>query len=263
LFLNFESKPLNLPFVIDIDAFFKVSYGLYIVSSGDHQNGNAYISNTVFQVTADPPKFATCCHKNNHTAEFIKKTAAFAVSVLHTGTSAGLFGRFGYASGRDGDKLGGLDIRYEETGVPIVLSESIAFLECRVVETFDVGTHLLFIGELVQSEVLDDSAEPITYLQYRSERKAFAPVNAPTYVDASKLEEDASDAVEAEKPAADEPARLDSSRKFQCPVCGYIYDESEGDPEGGIEPGTRFDDVPDDWICPICSAEKEVFFEEI
>jgi rubredoxin len=105
--------------------------------------------------------------------------------------------------------------------------------------------------------------DPITYLQYRSERKAYAPGNAPTYVDTSKLEENATDAVAPEKPTASEPAGLDAPRKFQCPVCGYIYDESEGDPEGGIEQGTRFDDVPDDWVCPICNAEKEVFFEEI
>jgi len=48
-------------------------------------------------------------------------------------------------------------------------------------------------------------------------------------------------------------------QKFECP-CGYIYDPAEGDLENGIEPGTAFQDLPDDWVCPKCGAEKEHFF---
>ncbi len=48
-------------------------------------------------------------------------------------------------------------------------------------------------------------------------------------------------------------------RKFVCVVCGYIYDEAEGDPDGGLPPGTRFEDIPDDWVCPECGASKEDF----
>ena len=232
--------------MIDIEALFKVSYGLYIVSSGDKNRGNGYISNTVFQVTSDPPRFATCCNKDNFTAEFIKSSGAFSVSVLHNETPAEIFSRFGYKSGRDTDKLEGIEVRYGETGVPIVLNGYVAFLECRVVQTLDVGTHLMFIGELVRSEVLDDKAEPLTYLYYRQVKKAVAPRNAPTYVDKSKLEKKAKSA---------------DSKKHRCTACGYIYDEKEGDPSNGIKPGTKFDDLPDDWVCPVCSAEKEDFIE--
>ncbi|MFN3919022.1 MAG: rubredoxin [Methylohalobius sp.] len=48
-------------------------------------------------------------------------------------------------------------------------------------------------------------------------------------------------------------------RKYVCVVCGYIYDEAEGDPEGGLPPGTRFEDIPDDWVCAECGASKEDF----
>ncbi len=48
-------------------------------------------------------------------------------------------------------------------------------------------------------------------------------------------------------------------RKYVCVVCGYVYDEAEGDPEGGIPPGTRFEDLPDDWVCSECGASKEDF----
>lgn len=47
--------------------------------------------------------------------------------------------------------------------------------------------------------------------------------------------------------------------KYECDVCGYVYDPSEGDPEHGIAPGTSFDDIPDDWVCPVCGAGKADF----
>ena len=47
-------------------------------------------------------------------------------------------------------------------------------------------------------------------------------------------------------------------RKWLCP-CGYIYDEALGDPENGVEPGTAFEDVPEDWVCPVCGLPKDVF----
>ncbi len=51
-------------------------------------------------------------------------------------------------------------------------------------------------------------------------------------------------------------------KKYVCTICGYVYDEELGDPDNGIEPGTKWEDVPDDYVCPICSASKEMFEEE-
>src|SRR5512133_1882188 len=112
--------------MINFEALFKISYRLYIVSSGNKEKANGFISNTVFQVTSEPPKFAACCNKNNFTAEVIQKTGNFSVSILHKETSSDIFGRFGYKSGRDLDKMAGLNLKYGETGVPIVLNDSIA-----------------------------------------------------------------------------------------------------------------------------------------
>jgi rubredoxin len=47
--------------------------------------------------------------------------------------------------------------------------------------------------------------------------------------------------------------------KWQCTVCGYIYDPAEGDTQSGVAPGTAFEDLPNDWVCPICGASKEDF----
>ena len=224
--------------MINFEALFRISYGLYIVSSGTKEYGNGFISNTVFQVTSEPPRFAACCNKENHTAGVIRSSGSFSVSVLQRETAPGIFSTFGYKSGRDINKLQGMEIRYGETGVPIVLNDAIACLECRVVEIFDVGTHLMFIGELVNAEILDDKAEPLTYLYYREVKKGVAPKNAPTYIDKAKLE-----------------ARVDASiyDKYECAACGYIYDEEQE--------GVKFEELPDDWVCPICGTEKVDFIK--
>jgi flavin reductase (DIM6/NTAB) family NADH-FMN oxidoreductase RutF/rubredoxin len=226
--------------MITFEALFKISYGLYIVCSGDKNHGNGFISNTVFQVTSEPPKFAACCSKDNFTAGFITRCQAFSVSVLSRDASPDLFGRFGFKSGKDLDKMEGTTVKYGETGVPVVLDDTVACLECRVAQTLDVGTHLMFIGELVNAEILDDMQEPLTYLHYRQIRRGVAPKNAPTYIDKKKL-----------TPA--KPALL--LKKYQCAACGYVYDEA-------IEK-KEFHSLPAGWQCPSCGSEKEDFMELI
>lgn len=224
--------------MIQSEAFSKVSYGLYIVSSGNKNSGNGYISNTVFQVTAEPPRFAVSCNKDNYTAKFISESGAFAISVLHVDADPDIIGRFGYKSGKDFDKLSGMTVKYGETGVPIVLNDSIAFLECKVVQSIDVGSHILFIGELLQAELTASTKEAMTYQHYRQVRKGFSPKNAPTYIDKLK---------------SDNQELRGGLKKFECTACGYIYDEAEHE--------VRFADLPEDWICPVCASEKSEFIE--
>ena len=224
--------------MIQFEALYKISYGLYIVSSGNKNRGNGFISNTFFQVTAEPPRFASCCNKDNYTASLIQASGAFAVSVIHTETDPDIIGRFGYKSGKDTDKLAGLKLKYGETGVPIVLNDCIAFLECKLIQTIDLGTHFMFIGELLQSEIVDDTKEALTYSYYRQVRKGVAPKNAPTYIDKSKLDAN---------PFAND------FKKFECTACGYIYDEAEED--------LRYADLPEDWVCPVCGSDKSDFIE--
>lgn len=222
--------------MIDFEALFKISYGLYIVSSGDSSKGNGFIANAVFQVTAEPPRFAVCCNKNNHTSEYIEKHKALSVSILSKDASIETIGKFGYKSGKDIDKMENAQIKYGESGVPIVLNDTIAYLECKVENTFDLGTHWMFIGELINAELLDNDKEPLTYLYYRQVKKGVAPKNAPTYIDKSKL-----------------VPKIKATKKYVCPVCGYVYDES-------IE-NTKFADLNNDWVCPVCGAEKSDFIE--
>jgi flavin reductase (DIM6/NTAB) family NADH-FMN oxidoreductase RutF/rubredoxin len=224
--------------LINFEALFKVSYGLYIVCSGDKNRGNGFISNTVFQVSAEPAKFALCCNKNNYTAEFIQRYDAFSVSVLDKNVTSEIVGTFGYKTGKDIDKMEGMNVRYGDTGVPIVLNECVAFFEFKLVQTIDVGTHLIFIGGLVNAEILDNSKEPLTYLYYRQVKKGIAPKNAPTYIDKSKLAKTSNDSL---------------SKKYKCPACGYVYDEATEK--------VKFEDLPGNWNCPVCGSEKSDFFE--
>ncbi len=230
---------------MNTEAFFKITYGLYIVSSGNENVRSGYIANTAFQVTSDPPQIAIACNKDNYTASLIEENKAFSISILQQESSPEIIGLFGYKSGKDNDKF--LKTKYitGKTGVPIVTDESIAWFECKLVNRFDVGTHIIYIGEIIENDILVSDGEPLTYDYYRNIRKGKAPKNAPTYIrPESKVESDAG-------------ANL--GPKYQCLVCDHIYDPVEGDPDGGIAPGTPFEDIPNDWICPVCGAEKSDF----
>jgi flavin reductase (DIM6/NTAB) family NADH-FMN oxidoreductase RutF/rubredoxin len=235
---------------MNIEAFFKVTYGLYIVSSRDGNNYDGHISNTVFQVTADPPKFAVASHKNNLTTSYIEKSKLFSISILEQDIDLDFLGPWGFKSGKNVDKFKGISYKLGKTGVPIVLDKTVAYFECEVMEKVDTGTHILFIGRVVDAEILNNRSKPLTYGYYREVVKGLSPQNSPTYTgDHPEKKVHHEPVVAVEKPA-----------KYQCSICGYIYDPEEGDDHSGIAPGTAFEDIPDDWTCPICGVSKKDFF---
>jgi len=223
--------------MINLEALFKISYGIYIISSGDNTKGNGFISNTAFQVTSEPVKVAICSNKSNFTTELIKKHEAFSISILSQETAPETFGKFGYKSGIDFDKMVGSKIKYGSTGVPIVLDDAIAYMECKLLQTIDVGSHLLFVGELLNSEIIDATKQPITYAYYREVKKGHSPKNAPTY----------------QKPKIEKTTTDEDAKKYKCVVCSYIYDE--------VTEKTKFTDLPYSWVCPLCGSDKTKFSE--
>lgn len=162
------------------EALYKISYGLYIVSS--HLNGrpNGQIANTVFQVTSEPVMVAACLNRQNLTHEYVSRSGVFSVSVLEKETPMTFIGRFGFRSGRDFDKFEGIDFFWGKTGAPIVREHSIAYIEARVIERMDVKTHTLFIGEVVDADVLAEG-EPLTYADYHYLKKGKTPKTATVY----------------------------------------------------------------------------------
>jgi len=227
-------------------AFYKLSYGLYVITSGKDGRFNGQIANTVFQVTSEPSTIAVSINKQNYTHEHIVESGRFAVSILEEAAPMTLIGQFGFKSGRDIDKFAGIGTRVGKTGVPIVTDHAVAFIEAEVVGNLDCGTHTIFLGRVVECDVLA-AAEPMTYAYYHAVKGGKAPKTAPTYQEQAPP-----------KPAA--PAA--KAARYVCSVCGYVYDPEKGDPEGNVKAGTPFEDLPAGWTCPICGAEKDKFEKE-
>ena len=228
-------------------AFYKLSYGLYVITSGKEGRFNGQIANTVFQVTSDPPTVAVSINKQNFTHEHISSSRRFAVSILEEATPMTMIGRFGFKCGRDIDKFEGIGTRVGKTGIPIVTDHAIAFIEAEVVGEMDCGTHTIFLGRVVECDVLG-TAQPMTYAYYHTVKGGKSPKNAPTYQQAEPPKT-------VEAPAA-------KGARYTCSVCGYVYDPQKGDPEGNVPPGTRFEDLPESWVCPVCGAERDQFVKE-
>lgn len=255
---------------MNLEAFFKMTYGLYLIASSHGDDRAGYIANTAFQVTASPAQIAISCHKDNTSARIIEESGVFSISVLEKETDAGLIGLFGYKSGNEKEKFDRVNYKTGKNGAPVILTHSTAYFECEVVDKFDVGSHYLFIGKVTEGEIINES-DPLTYDYFRNEMKLAAPERAPTYIDKSKLkstEKDASrEAPDKEEEVANEQATapdaaVDDGPNFICPICAYVYEPAIGDETQGIAPGTQFADLPDDWVCPICAAAKSVFIYE-
>jgi flavin reductase (DIM6/NTAB) family NADH-FMN oxidoreductase RutF/rubredoxin len=248
-------------------AFHKLSYGLYIIATRLNGENAGYIGNTAFQVTSDPPKIAISCHKKNASADKILQSKIFSLSVLKKESSTALIGEFGFMSGSEVDKFRNVETKTASTGAPIVLDSAVAWFDCKVVSTHDVGTHILIIGEVMDSEVISDD-EPLTYDYYREKYKMLAPKNAPTYIEKEKLDEEGDEAIQEHRPEDQVKPESDAKEKamkeasgYTCTICGFQYNPEEGDPTMGIPPGTPFEDLPDDYKCPICNAGKDYFRE--
>jgi len=224
-------------------TFYKISYGLYVISSKQKEKFNGQIANTVFQVTSEPPTIAVSINKQNLTHRFIQESKKFTVSILSKETPLKFIGLFGFQSGRNVNKFADINYKISKIGVPIVIDNSLGYLETEVINTFDAGTHTVFIGRVVNAELLKDD-EPLTYAYYHEIKRGTAPKTAPTYIKEEKRE-------------------VKKMGKYRCTVCNYVYDPEKGDPDSGIKAGTPFEKLPDDWVCPVCGASKDMFEKEV
>ncbi|MBN1376543.1 MAG: rubredoxin [Dehalococcoidia bacterium] len=224
---------------MDSKALHYLTYGLFVVSSVKDNKFNCQIANTVIQICSEPQIISAVINKNNLTHEYISSSKVFSASILSIETPIKFIGNLGFKSGRDTDKFADLKYKPGVTGAPVVLDYTLATLEAQVLNQIDIYTHTIFLGKLVNAEMIS-SGEPMTYAYYQQVKRGTTPKTAPSYI--------------AEK--KEEKIEMD---KYECSVCGYIYDPEKGDPDSGIKPGTRFEDLPDDWTCPVCGASKDQF----
>ena len=163
-------------------ALQKLSYGLYVVCSRKGDKLNGQISNTVFLVTSEPPAITVSINKDNLTHDFIKESKVFTVSILCQTTPLSFIGKFGFKSGRNVDKLNGINYKIGKTRAPVVIDNATAYLEAKVTQEVDVGTHTLFIGEVIDADVFSEE-ECMTYAYYHVVKRGTTPKTAPSYIE--------------------------------------------------------------------------------
>lgn len=138
-----------------------ITLGVYIVTvkAGDRINGMtaAWIS----RVSRNPPMVMVSIGHKSYTNELIEKTKYFVVNTLAGGQQE-MGKHFGFKSGRDTDKMQGIEYSEGKNGVPI-LREAVSYLECELSDTLIAGDHTLFIGKVIGGGVLDSSKSPLVF----------------------------------------------------------------------------------------------------
>lgn len=215
---------------MDKNVLWDLSYGMYVVGSKEENKDVGCIVNTVVQITSDPMTIAVSINHDNYTNEIIKKAKRFTVSILSENTDISLIGTFGYKSSRDINKYGNIDVMEIEE-MPAI-KNSCGVIACEVIDTLETSTHTVFLGKILDMKKLNDE-KPMTYKYYHEVLKGKSPEKAPTYIKEEKKE------TEKEEKKA--------KTIWKCKVCGYEVE---------------MDELPDDFVCPICGKDKS-YFEKI
>lgn len=186
---------------MDKKAIYNLSYGVFMVSTKAGEVANGCITNTCIQVASNPVRIAISVLNSNYTCDLIKESGIFAVSILDNDCTFETIKHFGFQSGRDVDKFGNITPPTDCNDVPYLGWQSCAVISGKVVEQYDLGTHTLFIAEVVDAKVLSDK-EPITYAKYQNEIK---PKN-----NVASAKEDGKKIV-----------------GWRCKICNYVYEGSK------------------------------------
>lgn len=148
------------------NPMFKIPYGLYIVTANSDGRDNGCISNTFQQVTDQPNRVSVCLNKDSLTCEMIQKSGVLTVSIISEKAYFSLFKHFGFQSGRDVDKFKDFaDCRRVANGTLAVTTGTNAFISMKASQSIDLGTHMMFIGEVTEMETLSPIASA-TYSYY-------------------------------------------------------------------------------------------------
>ena len=152
---------------IDTTTLRKLTYGLFAVFTNDGDRHNACIINTAQQITDNPTLISICVNRANYTCETIKKTKEFNLSVLSESAPFELFSALGFVSGRDTDKLSAMadDLATSDNGLKYLTKYSNSYFSAKVIDMTDYGSHTIFIAELTEAKVLDNTPS-VTYAYY-------------------------------------------------------------------------------------------------
>ena len=176
-------------------AMYKLSYGLFVLTTNANGRDNGCIINTAIQAASEPNQLSICVNKANFTHDMIKESGKFTVSVLSQQADFEIFRRFGFQSGKNVDKFDGFsDVTRGENGIYRITCGTNAFISADVEKMQDLGSHTMFIGEIRDMDVLSDIPSA-TYEYYQSNIKP--------------------------KPKAE--AANKGKTVWRCHICGYEY----------------------------------------
>ncbi|KAF0122320.1 MAG: NAD(P)H-flavin oxidoreductase [bacterium] len=150
-----ETKPNT------IKALEKMTYGLYILTAKMGKEINGMIASWVSQVSFNPPLVMAVIRRNRYSHKMVKESGVFALNVLGKDNS-GLVSKFKAPTPEE--KFKGIRWETKTTGAPII-SETVAYMDCNLVNSIDTGDHTIFIGEIVDADTLKDGI-PMTSLDY-------------------------------------------------------------------------------------------------
>lgn len=188
---------------MDQTAFYNLSYGVFVLGTAAEGKINACITNTCFQAAVNPVRLAISCINQNLTCEMIKKSGVFSLSVLSRDCTFSTIERFGYQSGRNADKFAEIEYKTDANGCPYITDQVCAVFECKVVSVQDLGSHSLFIAEVMDARTVGDK-KPLTYAEYQSDVKP------------------------KKKAPAEEGKKI---KGWRCKICGYEYEGKELPPD--------------------------------
>ena len=183
---------------MDNKALYKLSYGVFMLSTKAGDKVNGCITNTCMQVANSPTRVAISVLNTNYTCDLIKESGVFALSILDETVTFETIKYFGFRSGHDVDKMSELILPTDVNGIPYMGWQTCAVISCRVVSQTDLGSHMLFVAEVEDAQVINEHA-PLTYADYQNKVKP-------------------------------KPEKKLEDRKiigWRCKICKYVYEGSE------------------------------------
>ena len=180
---------------MDQKALYNLTYGMYLLTTREEGRDYGCIINTAVQVARDPDRIAISVQNSNKTCEILKRTGLFNLSAITTDAPFDLFRQFGMQSARDVEKFKGYPgMDRAPNTLPILSNFANMYLSVYADQTVDLGSHTLFIGEILDGQVLN--AKPsCSYAHYHAEIKP-KPKKAET-------------------------------KQWECRICGYVYEGGE------------------------------------
>lgn len=187
---------------MDKKALYQLSYGVFMLAAKSGNKVNGCITNTCMQVANSPVRVAISVINANYTCDLIKESGIFTLSMLDQTCTFQTIKHFGMQSGREVDKLADIKLPVDSNGIPYMGWQACAMLSGKVLESYDLGSHTLFIAEVTDAKVLNENA-PLTYADYQTKVKP-------------------------------KPEKTLEDRKivgWRCKICNYVYEGSELPPE--------------------------------